>query len=209
MKYSRSIAVTLSALILSACASLTPAPKTDAAEALKAGQYRLDPDHAVLLVRISHFGLSDYTGRFEGLGASLDFEQDNPAAARLSASVSIDSLNVNNPDFKAELMDSDWFDAAQFPMASLTLDGVTQMGPASGRATGQLTMRGVTQPVIWDIDFSGGARNPLTQKYTIGFAARAKIKRSDFGMDKYLSIAGDKFDFDTVSLEFNGEFQKQ
>lgn len=194
---------------LASCSTLTQAPKTVASEALLAGNYTLDADHAALTFTISHFGISDYLGRFNTIDAALDFDADNPQAARLTATAQIDSLDVNNPEFEQTLIGESWFDAAAHPQATLILDQITQTGPSSATAAGQITLKGITQPIIWDVAFLGGARNPLTQTYTIGFDASAKIKRSDFGIDAFMSIAGDKFDFDTVTLRFNGEFQKQ
>jgi len=83
------------------------------------------------------------------------------------------------------------------PEAIFVLDNVRVTGGNTGIASGQLTLRGVTNPVTFDAEFLAGLTNPLTRKYTVGFEA------------KLLSFAGDKFDFDTVKLEFNGEFQRE
>jgi len=199
----------VSVLLVSACASLTPVPKTSAAEALKSGSYRLDPDHAALLIRVSHFGISDYTGRFNSLSAVLDFDEADPSSARLDMRVEVASLDVNNEKFGQTLTGSDWLDADRYPEARFTIEAVTITGANRGQAAGQLTLQGITKPLILDVVFTGGARNPLTRKYTVGFAASGAFKRSDFGIDALLSFAGDKFDFDTVMLDFNGEFAKE
>lgn len=197
-----------SALILASCSTFTPAPKTSAAAVLTTGNYTLDKTHAALLIRISHFGVSSYTGRFNDFDAVLDFDADNPTAAKLSAVVQTASLDVNNEKFAATLTGPEWLDSAAHPTARFTLDKVTVTGDNTGTAEGQLTLRGISMPVSFDVEFIAGLNNPLTRKYTVGFEAKGSIKRSDYGITKFLSIAGDKFDFDTVELEFNGEFQK-
>lgn len=194
---------------LSACASFTPVPKVSAAKALTSGNYSLDKTHAALLVRINHFGISSYVGRFNDFDVVLDFDADNPTAAKLQATVQTNSLDVNNADFERRLIGKDWLDSGAFPEAVFTLDNVEVTGGNTGLARGQLTLRGITMPVTFETQFIGGLTNPITRKYTIGLEAHGEIKRSDYGIDKYLSIAGDKFDFDTVRLEFNGEFQLQ
>lgn len=198
----------IAALGLTSCATFTPAPKTDAATAITSGNYSLDPTHASLTFRISHFGVSDYLGRFNDIDGTLDFDEANPSAAKLSFTAEIDSLDVNNPDFEETLKGDGWFDAAAHPTATFVLDGITVTGEDNGVANGQLTLKGITQPVTLDVRFIGAINNPLTRKYTVGFDAKGRIKRSDFGITKFLSIAGDKFDFDTVELHFNGEFAK-
>lgn len=197
-----------SALALSSCATFTPAPKTNAQEAVQTGNYTLDPTHASLTFTISHFGISDYLGRFNTIDGTMDFDEANPEGARMSLTAQIDSLDVNNDSFAKTLIGPEWFDAAAYPTAVFTVDGVSVTGPETAVANGTLTLRGVTQPVSFDVKFLGALKNPLTRKYTLGFEATGRIKRSDFGMTRLLSVAGDKFDFDTVTLRFNGEFQK-
>jgi len=88
--------------LLSACVSLiTPKVETDVVK-LKAGQYSLDSSHATLLFKVQHLGLSTYVGRFNQFDASLEFDPQNIAAARLSAIIEIDSLDINDRDLKDE-----------------------------------------------------------------------------------------------------------
>jgi len=194
--------------LLSACSTLTPVPKTSAAAAFTSGNYTLDKTHAALLVRISHFGVSSYVGRFNGVDAVLDFDQAKPESASLRAAVQTASLDVNNESFAKTLTGPEWLDSAAYPEAVFVLSNVAVTGENTGTASGQLTLRGITHPVSFEVKFLAGITNPLTRKYTVGFEAKGDIKRSDYGIDKFLSIAGDKFDFDTVEIEFNGEFQR-
>lgn len=200
-------ALAFSGFALSSCATFTPTPQTQAT-ALQSGSYRLDKDHAALTLRISHFGISHYTGRFNDISAELSFDETNPEKAKMLFTVKTASLDVNNTEFEKTLSGPSWLDAANFPKAIFILDTVSVMGKNKGTTKGTLTLKGISQPVVFDVEFTGGLKNPLTRKYTIGFKAKGVIKRSDFGITKYLSIAGDKFDFDTVHLEFDGEFQK-
>lgn len=197
-----------SCLVLASCSTLTPVPKTSAATAFTSGNYTLDKTHAALLIRISHFGVSNYVGRFNDFDATLDFDADNPTAAKMRAVVQTSSLDVNNPDFEKTLIGEEWLNSGAHPEAILVIDSVKVTGANTGVASGQFTLRGVTHPISLDVEFLAGINNPLTRKYTVGFEARGEFKRSDYGIDKLLSIAGDKFDFDTVKVEFNGEFQR-
>lgn len=197
-----------SCLVLASCSTLTPVPKTSAATAFTSGNYTLDKTHAALLIRISHFGVSSYVGRFNDFDATLDFDADNPTAAKMWAVVQVASLDVNNPDFEKTLIGEEWLNSGAHPEAILVIDSVKVTGANTGVASGQFTLRGVTHPISLDVEFLAGINNPLTRKYTVGFEARGEFKRSDYGIDKLLSIAGDKFDFDTVKVEFNGEFQR-
>lgn len=196
----------LSAFLLfaSACTNL-PAPAVNAeAAALREGQYKLDTAHATLLFKVKHFGISSYVGRFNTFDATLDFDPDNASAGRIDALIDVASLDVNNPSFAEKLTGPNWFDAAAYPQARFISTDIIITGENTGVAKGDLTLKGVTKPVDLNITFNGGTRNPLTTRYTIGFDGIAQFNRSDFGVDKFIGIVGDK-----VVLEFYGEFQRQ
>ena len=189
---------------LSACSSL-PAPTVNAtAEALREGNYKLDPKHATLLFKIKHFGISTYVGRFNTFDATLSFDPDDASAGHLEALIDVTSLDVNNPKFGNTLTGPGWFDAEMYPEARFISTDIKITGSNSGVATGDLTLKGMTNPVDVKITFNGGTRNPLTTRYTIGFDAKAEFKRSEFDMKKFTNVVGD-----TVVLEFYGEFQRQ
>jgi len=117
-------------------------------------------------------------------------------------------LDINNESFQKTLLGADWFDANNHPTARFVSKEIIRDGEKSGTISGDLTIKGTNKPVSFDVQFNGGLKNPLSRKHTLGFEAIGQIKRSDFGITKYLSIAGDKFDFDTIRIKFNGEFQK-
>ncbi len=193
------------ALLLGGCGRLIPAGhQTRDPARLPAGQYRLDPDHAALLFRISHLGFSDFVGRFGHFDASLDFDAAAPEAARLEASVEVASLQVMPEGFDRTLLGPDWFDAAQYPEMRFVLDQVEVMGEEQGRAAGRLTLKGVTQPIELQVAFRGGAANLLTGRFTLGFRAEGSISRSAFGIDRLVPAIGDE-----VRFEIEAEFLRQ
>lgn len=198
----------LALFFISGCASvLAPVLKPDVArneEALRSGQYELDPAHAGLLFRIDHLGLSDFIGRFETFDASLDFEEANPNAATLEAVIDMKSLDIGNDEFAETLMGPDWFDADTFRQARFASTAITVTGENSGVLTGELTMRGVTNPVTLDVTFNGGARDRLRGAYVIGFSAYGEISRSAFGIDRFSGLITDD-----VRIEIQAEFLRR
>lgn len=195
--------VILTTLFVSGCVSwLAPNVKSELVE-LQAGEYQLDAEHAALLFKIQHLGLSTYVGRFNTFDAQLNFDPNNMAAASLKAVVDIDSIDINNTKLSKTLQNGTWFNSAQYPQAFFVSHTVTGVSDASFNFTGDLTLRGVTKPVTFKATFHGGADNWITGKYTVGFSATARIKRSEFGMDSYIPIVGDEID-----LEIYAEFVK-
>jgi polyisoprenoid-binding protein YceI len=199
--------VTAGILLCMAVAGCTAllAPKVETElTALRGGQYALDPNHATLLFKVEHMGLSTYVGRFDDFSAALDFDADNPSAARLDAVVRTASVDTNNAELEKTLRGASWFDVDRYPEANFRTVSVEPLTERTLRFTGSLTLLGRTAPVVLDVTFHGGARNPLTARYTLGFSATGSLRRSTFGMDDHIPLVGDE-----VSLEVHAEFQRR
>ncbi len=190
--------------LLSACGTLIKPDVETGAQALREGEYRLDPEHAAVLWKVDHLGLSTFVGRFDDVEAELSFDPENPEAARLEVALRTTSLNSGVAALDERLRGGGWFDVETWPEARFRSTSVEITGDNTGRVTGDFTLLGVTQPLTLDVAFNGGARNILTQRYTVGFAASATLKRSDYGMDAFLPAVGDD-----VELEIHVEFQRR
>lgn len=190
-------------LWLGACGHLIPRAQAPPPAELPAGAYRLDPEHATLLVKIDHLGFSQLVGRFDRFDATLDFDPDDPAASRLSAEIDPASIDFNLPKFEQDLRGPDWFDVARYPEARFASRAIAITGENTGRVTGDLTLHGVTQPVTLDVTFNGGGDSLVTGRYTLGFAGTGTLSRSAFGLGGYAPAVGDE-----VTLELHAEFQR-
>lgn len=180
-----------------------------------AGEYKLDKAHASLVFTVSHLGLSDYTARFTGWDAILQFDPDNPETMQVRAEIDPRSLETHYPgddlDFNATLTGADWLDAGAFPQIVFQSTAIDQTGPASAAVTGNLTLHGVTRPVTLTIDFNGGyagnAMDPAGSR--IGFSARGALERSEFGVDLGMPEPGSSMGVgDRVTFEIEAEFTR-
>lgn len=186
------------------CATLLKPEVSAEPAALRAGQYELDPDHAALIFRIGHLGFSDFVGRFEKFEASLDFDEADPASARVEAIIDMTSLDVANDKFAETLMGDGWFDAERFPEAVFRSTTIKVRDGNKGVITGDLMLHGVTQPVELDVVFNGGGRDRLRGAYVVGFSATGTISRSAFDVDKFKGLVADD-----VAIEIQAEFLKK
>lgn len=181
------------ALALAACSPRPAAlPASISAEAsadiagIPAGEYRLDPEHASLTFRINHMGFSHYTARFAKFDAHLTLDPQHPETASLTATIDPQSLQLNAPPagFHDELMGATWFDAKAHPQIAFRSTKVVRTGTDTADITGDLTMRGITKPVVLHATYNGGY--PGMAVYDpharIGFSAVGTLNRSDFGM---------------------------
>jgi len=161
----------------------TPAPAP-----VPAGSYTLDKSHASLIFKINHLGFSNYTARFKRFDAQLDFDPANLAASKLTATVDAKSLETDFPDpakldFNAQLQGKEWLDTARFPQMKFRSTHIEVTGKNTMQVNGELTLRGITHPVMLNATYNGGyAGHPMDPHARIGFSAHGALKRSDFGM---------------------------
>lgn len=188
---------------LASCSLLAPSINNTLVE-LRAGQYRMDPQHTAVLFKIQHLGLSTYVGRFNRSRASLDFDPTQMAHARLDAVVDMASIDVNNPDLAESLRSGSWLGTTQFPEAHFTTLSVRPLTDNTFAFTGNLNWHGIIRPVTLTATFHGGTTNLLSGHYTLGFSATGVIKRSEFGVDSYIPLVGDD-----VQLEIFAEFLRE
>lgn len=223
----RSLLITASALMLVACTEGAPAATNGAAPAAppvaeeeveygRAGTYVLDRNHASLIWRVSHFGLSQYTGRFTEFDATLEFNPDDPSATRLTATINPLSVETDYPgdyvgthpgseftSWNEDLaLNSTWFRGNEFPEITFTTTGISPATGSTGAVTGDLNFLGVTRPVTLDVTYNGAANFPWAPDTdVIGFSATGTLNRSDFGMTHMQGMIGDEVEI-VLEVEF-------
>ena len=197
-----SLILIASVFLVSCDRLLTPDFNTEITD-IRAGAYKLDPDHASLVWKINHLGFSTFLGRFNAFEASLDFDPENVEAAALEVVIDTTSLDINNAEFSEELRGSNWFDTETFPQAIYRTNGLKEtVDEDTFVFSGELTLLGVAAPVDLTVNFHGGGRNFLTRSYTLGFSAETTFIRSAHGLDRFTSFGvGDEIDLE-IHVEF-------
>lgn len=177
-----------------------------------AGDYKLDQAHSTLLFRVSHMGFSYYTARFRRFDAQLKLDPRNLAATQLTAAIDARSIETDYPDpkydFNAELQGGAWLNAGKFPEIAFKTTSVEDLGNQAMRVHGELTLRGVTRPIVLDATYNGGYRgHPMDPNARIGFSARGTLRRSDFGISGGIPLAGTNMGVgDSVAIVIETEF---
>ncbi|HLZ84788.1 MAG TPA: YceI family protein [Caulobacteraceae bacterium] len=170
----------------------------------QSGTYNLEPIHAMVMFGVSHFGFSDYYGQFPGATGSLTLDAANPAASHLEVSIPVANVWTASDKLTGELKSADWLDAAKYPAMTFKSTRVTVTGATTADVAGDLTIHGVTKPVVLKATFKRGAVFPMNKKYMIGFDATGHVKRSDFGVTKYVNFGLG----DDVDLIISAPFEK-
>jgi len=177
-------------------------------DGMPSGLYKLDKTHASLVWKVSHMGLSNYTASFTDFDADLMFNAQDPDKSKIKVTIDPTSVETNYPnadekDFNKELADNaGWFNGEQFPKITFNSTKIEKTGDMTGKLTGDLTFLGVKKSVILDVVFNKAIGNhPFANKPALGFSATGKIKRSAFGMSKYIPQIGDEVDI-AIETEF-------
>jgi len=155
------------------------------------GLYKIEPNHTRVLFSVSHLGFTTYYGEFVGASGALTLNPANLGASHLDVSVPVAGIMTPSDRLNGELKSADWFNAAQYPALTFHSTSITSTGPDTADVTGDLTLHGVTKTVTLKAKFNDAGVNPLDKAYTAGFEVRGEIKRSDFGVTKYVPLVGD------------------
>lgn len=196
-------AAALSAAVLAAPASAqAPAVAAAAVAGVEAGAYNVDPDHTQVVWSVDHMGFSRLYGMIGQITGVLRLDPARPQAASLQIDIPLSGLKVTSADFARHLATPELFDTAKFPNAHFVSRRVQVKG-RQATITGDLTLHGVTRPVVLDARFYGAGINPMSKAKTIGFSATARLKRSDFGLGYAVPAVSDQ-----VELEITAAFEK-
>jgi polyisoprenoid-binding protein YceI len=206
MRTARFTTIALAALTLPAIAATgigSPAATTDPA-AVKAGVYKLDPAHGKITWSINHLGYSTYIGQFSNVTATLSLQPLELPKSTLTATVDMASLGTLNPALDKVLKSSTFFDVAKYPTATFVSTRILRTGKTTANVDGNLTLHGVTQPIVLKITFNQAGEIPIEKVYVAGFDGEATINRSDFGLGAYAAFLSDE-----IPLQIEGEFHLQ
>ncbi|TCN50133.1 polyisoprenoid-binding protein YceI [Rhodococcus sp. SMB37] len=153
---------------------------------LTAGTWAIDPVHSSVGFSVRHLMVSKVRGTFENFSGSIVVAEDGTATA--TAEIQVDSINTKNADRDAHIKSADFFDAANYPVASFATTGVRAEGGDYVLA-GDFTLHGVTRPIELTLEFNGV--NPgMGQGAVAGFEATTVINRKDFGITIEMPLEG-------------------
>lgn len=178
--------------LLTACAVLAFTAVQSSADEIKpvtttapAGVYTEDKAHTSLILHLDHMGFSHFTARFTGVEARLEGDPKEPAKAKLEATIDTASLASDNAPagFLDMLHGAEWLNAGAFPKITFHSTKIEMTGPNTAKVTGDLSLHGVTKPVVLDVTFNGGYPGfEMDPQARIGFSAHGSFNRSDFGL---------------------------
>jgi len=157
-------------------------------EAIKT-KWAIDPMHSEVQFKVKHLVISTVTGTFKVFEASLETDNEDFSDAEINFSLDVNSIDTNQPDRDAHLRSADFFDAEKYPKITFKsssfekVDGDPQdsANAKEYKLKGDLTVRDVTKPITFDVEF-GGTATDFYGNVKAGFEVSGKINRKEFGL---------------------------
>lgn len=167
-----------------------------------AADYVVDKEgqHAFVDFKISHLGYSYITGTFKDIDGKFSFDAAKPETSKIEFNVNTASVFTNHAERDKHIASADFLNASKFGKATFVSTSVKSTGENTADVTGDLTLLGVTKPVVVKATFLGEGKDPWGG-YRAGFEGTTTIKRSDFGKQKDL---GPKSDTVELYVSFEG-----
>lgn len=143
--------------------------------------WKNDPNHSEVDFTIKHLALTNVHGRFGHVTATLNYDEKDVTKSSINATIDVTGIETGEAARDTHLKSPDFFDVAQFASATFVSTSVAKNGNGL-KVSGNLTIHGVTKPVVLDVDGPTAPVTGMDKKTHVGFEASTTINRVDFGI---------------------------
>ena len=144
--------------------------------------WAIDPAHSQVTFSVKHMVIATVKGQFKVIAGSLNIDEANPANSWVEATAETASIDTRDAGRDGHLRSPDFFDADKYPTISFKSTKVEPVGGNEYKVTGDLSLHGVTKPVVFNAEFNGTDKDPWGN-LRAGLSATTKINRKDFGLN--------------------------
>ncbi len=153
--------------------------------------------------------LSKVRGEFEKFAVDLNLDPAHPQNASVEARIDASSINTRETQRDTHLKSPDFLNAAEFPELVFKSTRIEKTGDAEAKLHGDLTIRGVTRPVVLDVSYLGASKSPWGAN-ALGFEATTKISREDWGLTWNVALeTGGWLVGKDITIQIEAEFVEQ
>ena len=143
--------------------------------------WKIDPAHSAAEFKVRHMMISNVKGQFNKIDGVLDLDEADIAQSKIRASIDAGSVSTREDQRDAHLRSADFFDVEKYP--ALTFESTEVRGEAGDlKVAGNLTIHGVTRPVVFEVEGPTPAAKDPWGNLRIGLSATTRINRKDFGL---------------------------
>ncbi|BDH63436.1 polyisoprenoid-binding protein [Lysinibacillus sp. PLM2] len=144
--------------------------------------YAIDFPHSAISFTVKHMGIANVNGVFGSYSAIIKTPSiESLEEVFISFDIDVPSLSTSNQSRDKHLISADFFDADRFPKIKFTSSQIERLTASAFNLIGNLTIKGVTKPITFIVEYTGQVKNPWGQD-TYGFTANTSINRYDFNL---------------------------
>ena len=145
--------------------------------------YNIDPAHSSAQFTVRHMMISNVRGGFKSVKGTVVYDSDNPASSTIDASIDATSISTLDEQRDTHLKSGDFLDVEKYPTIDFKSTSVAPAAAAGElKVTGNLTIHGVTKPVVLSVEGPTAEGKDPWGNTRIGASATTKIKRTEFGL---------------------------
>jgi polyisoprenoid-binding protein YceI len=145
-------------------------------------KWNLDPSHSEIGFKVKHMMITNVSGSFEKFDSQVETEDSDFTTAKIQFTADISSITTANKDRDNHLKSPDFFDAANFPQLKFVSTKLEKKDDENYVLQGNLTIRDVTKPVKFNVEFGGIGKDPWGNEKA-GFTITGKINRTDYKLN--------------------------
>jgi len=170
--------------------------------------WNFDLVHSDIGFWVRHLMISKVRGHFNKWSGSLEIDEAKPEASKVSIDIDASSIDTKEEQRDNHLRSVDFLDVANYPVINFESTGVQKTGDSEYTATGNLTIHGVTKPVVLGVEYAGRTKDPWGGERA-GFTAKTAIDRKDWGLGWNMALeAGGFVVGDKVEIQIEAEVVK-
>jgi polyisoprenoid-binding protein YceI len=171
--------------------------------------WNIDATHSAAEFKVRHLMISNVKGHFNKVSGVLTLNEADPTTSSVVATIEVDSIDTRDAQRDAHLKSADFFEADKFPTMTFQSTKVSVTGDSQGTVEGELTIKGVTKTVVFDVEGPTAPSKDPWGNLRVGVEAKTKISRKEFGLTWSAPLeTGGVMVGDEVAITLEVEFVK-
>jgi polyisoprenoid-binding protein YceI len=192
--------LTLAATLIAILAVPSPAAVTT---------WQIDPAHTAAGFSVKHMMISTVRGQFKGVTGTVNWDDQDISKSSVDVTIDANTVDTGEPKRDADLKSANFFDVAHYPTITFKSAKIEKISAAKMKVTGDLTIRGITKPVVLDVEGPSGAIKDPYGNTRVALNATTTINRMDYGVKWNAKLDGGVVVGDDVNINIDLEMIKK
>jgi polyisoprenoid-binding protein YceI len=192
--------LTLAATLVAILAVSSPAAVTT---------WQIDPAHTAAGFSVKHMMISTVRGQFKGVTGTVNWDDQDISKSSVDVTIDANTVDTGEPKRDADLKSANFFDVAHYPTITFKSVKIEKISAAKMKVAGDLTIRGITKPVVLDVEGPSGAIKDPYGNTRVALNATTTINRMDYGVKWNAKLDGGVVVGDDVNINIDLEMIKK